>query len=220
MLLNIYPYKDKVFQFIMRSYNNTNLAVSPQNTFFEYLFAKWVCEKFFTKPGKLCDIGSGNGSNALAFNKLGHKVVALDIDDFYFKRLESKNIECKKINFDKQKLPFKDNELDYIFLKSVLEHLSNPLAFLEEANRCLRPGGRIFILTPDWEKSHSIFYNDPTHKSPLTKSGLKKALVLTGFKIKLLRNFKNPPYIWRFIGTRDFDFTWFNPTEMMAIAEK
>lgn len=38
---------------------------------------------------------------------------------------------------------------DFVICSHVLEHLANPLGFLEEAHRVLRPGGVLLILLPD-----------------------------------------------------------------------
>src|SRR3989339_1431605 len=47
---------------------------------------------------------------------------------------------------DATNLPFKDNSLRAIFLHYVLHHINNADLFFKEAQRCLKPGGRIFII--------------------------------------------------------------------------
>lgn len=204
----------------MKTYNSLNFKVHRDNILFEDLFIKWVHEKFFKNPGIVCDVGSGIGNNSIAFKKRGYNVFALDNDAFYFERMKSQGIKCIDMDFDSQNLPFKDNSVDYFFMKSVIEHLQSPLSFLREANRCLKKGGKVFILTPNWSLNYRNFYHDPTHKSPFTLNSIKKALQMNGFKINHLRNFRNIPYIWREIGTNAFDFIWFFPQEMIAVAEK
>ncbi|MFC1685672.1 class I SAM-dependent methyltransferase [Nanoarchaeota archaeon] len=204
----------------MESYNHQNLKANATNTHFEALFAGWVHKRFFKRPGKLCDVGSGNGSNSLAFQKKGYKVTVLDKDSFYFDRLRSKGVECKKINLDQSKFPFKQGEIDFFFAKSIIEHLKEPLDFLKEANRCLKKGGKIFLLTPDWNKNFNDFYNDPTHKSPFTKRSMVMALNMAGFKVIKVRNFKNVPYLWRFFPIKAFDIDWFGSNNFLAVAKK
>lgn len=50
-----------------------------------------------------------------------------------------------------KKLPFKDNELQYVFSSHCLEHLSfnNAIQVLEEIKRVLAPGGIVRIVLPD-----------------------------------------------------------------------
>lgn len=47
------------------------------------------------------------------------------------------------------RLPFASESFDCIFGLSVLEHLLNPCQYLREATRCLRPGGKLVLLTPN-----------------------------------------------------------------------
>ncbi len=54
--------------------------------------------------------------------------------------------------------PFEDNSFDTITAMEVIEHLSDPVAFIEEIKRLLKPNGRVYITTPwrDFEGMKSI----------------------------------------------------------------
>lgn len=47
---------------------------------------------------------------------------------------------------DATQMPFADESVRFIFLLNVLHHIPDVEAFFKEANRCLMPGGRIFIV--------------------------------------------------------------------------
>lgn len=47
-----------------------------------------------------------------------------------------------------KRLPFESNSVDFILTEHVLEHLSNPLYFIEECWRVLKPGASIKIVSP------------------------------------------------------------------------
>ena len=49
---------------------------------------------------------------------------------------------------DAQALPFQDQSIDGIVLFDVLHHLSRPILFFSEAQRVLRPKGRIVMMEP------------------------------------------------------------------------
>ena len=44
-------------------------------------------------------------------------------------------------------LPFRDASFDLVISHAVIEHVKNPGAYLREARRVLRPGGRLFLET-------------------------------------------------------------------------
>lgn len=45
-------------------------------------------------------------------------------------------------------LPFADESVSGVFLLHVLHHMARPVRFLAEAERCLRPGGRLVMVEP------------------------------------------------------------------------
>ncbi len=47
--------------------------------------------------------------------------------------------------------PFRDGTFDAAFCTFALEHAVNPLQFLRETHRVVRPGGRIVLLGPSWD---------------------------------------------------------------------
>ena len=53
---------------------------------------------------------------------------------------------------DATQMPFADGELRAIFLMNVFHHIPDASAFLREAERCLKPGGRVFLFDqyPGW----------------------------------------------------------------------
>lgn len=50
---------------------------------------------------------------------------------------------------DAHLIPFKDNSVDVVFAGEIIEHLFNPLKFVLEARRVLKPQGVFIITTPN-----------------------------------------------------------------------
>ena len=97
------------------------------------------------------DVGCGAGSFAYHIASKVSKVVAIDI-------LES-SIEIAKDFFslpniefiagDLFQLDFPDNSFDCILFLETIEHVDNPVKFLNEFHRILKPNGCLIISTPN-----------------------------------------------------------------------
>ena len=79
---------------------------------------------------------------------------------------------------DLTRLPFPDGAFDLVLTTQTLEHLPEPAAFLAEAARVLRPGGRLCLTAPQCQKLHQEphdYYRYTTHGLAylIRKSGLK-----------------------------------------------
>jgi SAM-dependent methyltransferase len=98
------------------------------------------------RAGSILEIGSGSG-NFLA--NRGFTVVATDI-------LPAPWLDAV---CDAQRLPFADQSFDNIVMVDVLHHLEHPARFFNEAQRVLKPGGRIVYVEPAITLLSWVFYN-------------------------------------------------------------
>jgi len=130
------------------------------------------------------------------FKSLGLDVFGIDREKSNLEML--KEIDIKIIDIEKDIFPFKDGVFDFVFSKSVIEHLLTPDNFIKEIYRVLKPGGRIIILTPDWQSQIKIFYDDYTHIHPYTVIGLGDLLKISGFKNVSSEIFYQLPILWKF----------------------
>jgi SAM-dependent methyltransferase len=94
--------------------------------------------------GRILDIGAGEGGYT---HKLGADVVSLDLD---YENL--KNISGNKVLASADHLPFPDDTFDGVWSCAVLEHVE--INFIPETIRVTKPGGTIYILTPN---RHSFY---------------------------------------------------------------
>jgi SAM-dependent methyltransferase len=86
------------------------------------------------------------------------------------------------VDFEIGKLPLKSDSVDISISLAVIEHLRDPENFISEIFRCLRPGGLIYLSTPNFQLDFKNFYNDPTHVRPYTPTSLVELLRLNGFE--------------------------------------
>lgn len=104
--------------------------------------------------------------------------------------------DIEKYDAEKDFIPFEDNAFDYVFIKSVIEHIANTDLFLSEIYRTLKPGGIVIVLTPDYQKQKDFFYDDYTHIKPFTLTSLKMALKLNRFTLDIAKYFWYYKKIW------------------------
>lgn len=62
--------------------------------------------------------------------------------------------------------PFKNDEIDEIYLDNVLEHLDDPMKVMEEVHRICKSGGRVKVIVPYFRSVWAFI--DPTHKNFFT----------------------------------------------------
>lgn len=58
--------------------------------------------------------------------------------------------------------PWPDNSAEVIAAKDIFEHVDQPVSFITECHRVLRPGAQLGIQTAWWMSETA--YTDPTHK--------------------------------------------------------
>ncbi len=126
----------------------------------------------------------------------------------YLPKLITSDIQkCQSINLvlNGCALPFKNSSLGGIVMIDVFHHIPQPQKFLEEAGRCLKPQGVIFMIEP-WVSPWSIWVNKKIkHESFLLKkkqweftssgplSGANQALPWVVFKRDFTRFSKEFP---------------------------
>ena len=157
-----------------------------------YLFNNFKMHKGM----KLLEPGCGRGEHLRIYRDLGMEVYGMDVSP-EAPGLSS-DLDISTCNLDKEKLPYPDNHFDVIYSKSFLEHMRDPIFFLNEAYRVLKPGGLLLTMVPDWESQYQTFYDDHTHVSPFTIVSLNDIQLLTGFEDVKVSKFRQLPVVWKF----------------------
>ena len=160
------------------------------------MLARHLMETTYKKTGTLLDIGSGRGDFLGAFSHLGYEVSGVDISPLSAARTDTYTV--KTCNLEFESLPFPENEFDFIFSKSVIEHLHTPYNLVSGAYRVLKPGGVAVIMTPSWAHTYwGPFYIDHTHVTPYTIPSLADVLQIAGFENISSRYFYQLPIVWK-----------------------
>lgn len=132
--------------------------------------------------GRRLDIGCGN-------NKVDNAVY-LDIDP------DARPDILHDLN--KFPYPIADNSFEEIFAKHIIEHLNDPIGFMKELTRILKPGGRLFVETPHF--SCRVAYSEPQHK--LFFSYFMFTNIIQGLPLKVIRQEVTFYKFFRLIGVK------------------
>ncbi len=160
----------------------------------------FLTEGYFKKEDgsekKLLDIGSGKGNHLVGFSRNGIIIKGLD------KRKECIEIlsgfDIRECDLEKDHFPFEDNYFDFVFSKSILEHVYNTENIVKETYRVLKPGGITVQMTPDWTTDYKYFWDDPTHVKPFTRKGLMQVFILHDFIEVKCEGFYQIPFLWKY----------------------
>ncbi len=116
-----------------------------------------------------------------------------------------------------------DNALDTIFTSNFFEHLPDKQCLkqtLQQAFRCLKPGGRLIAMGPNIKYLPGLYWDFFDHHTALTEASLGEVLEMEGFRLEqstprflpytlvnapeypllLLRIYLAAPWLWRIKG--------------------
>jgi SAM-dependent methyltransferase len=146
-----------------------------------------------SRRGRLLDIGSGSGWLVEHLNTLGWRAEGLDFDPHAVEKARLRGLTVHLGDLASQRFP--DGAFDVVSLCHSLEHVHDPLSWLVEIRRVLRPGGCVTIATPNsaalgqrvfganWlgldPPRHLQLFNIATMRRLLDKAGFSKASVFT-----------------------------------------
>ena len=102
------------------------------------------------KPGRLLEVGCGNGHRLAQFRAMEWQVEGQEVD------LKAANLARKLYNLKihlgpVEELRIPDATFDAIIMNHVIEHLHHPELVLAECHRLLRAGGNLVVVTPNIE---------------------------------------------------------------------
>jgi len=165
------------------------------------------------------DIGSGEGKTLIEGLKRGWNVTGIDIVDNRIDEAKVKGIKFITSQFLQYDFP--ENNFDFIYLDSVLEHVLNPDEYLLKIKKLLKVGGIVYVGIPNEDSLFNyvrriIFiligkknisvkikpFDSPYHVIGFNNKSLKYIINKINLKILYMRNFG-----------RKFDFLSHRPNQ-------
>lgn len=151
----------------------------------------------FKKNGRFLDVGCGNGSRMLKMRALGWNVTGVELNNIAVAECEKNSL--KVYNSTLEKVDFKNNLYDVIYLSHLIEHVNNPEEILFLIHKILANNGHLYIKTPNrnslGRKIFKRFWyaNDiPRHLILYSKNSFELLSKKLGFEIIGYKEFTTP----------------------------
>ena len=116
--------------------------LAPLISFFKYRDAIR-----YVPNGKGLDIGCGNGKFIRDMNSLGWQFEGVEFNPIAVDMCRKAGL--KVFHGDLHAAAFRDNSFDIVSTRHVIEHIPDPVNFINEIARILKKGGQLVIKTPN-----------------------------------------------------------------------
>ncbi len=136
--------------------------------------------------GRLLDVGAGSGWLVAHMRELGWDAEGIDFDARAIEAATRRGVTVRPGGLPEQRFP--DASFDAVTMSHCIEHVHEPLGWLEEARRVLKPDGRLAIATPNNRSlGHRVFgehwfaLDPPRHLHIFNEASLASLLRNAGF---------------------------------------
>jgi 2-polyprenyl-3-methyl-5-hydroxy-6-metoxy-1,4-benzoquinol methylase len=137
--------------------------------------------------GRLLDVGAGSGWLVAHMSSLGWQAEGVDFDPKSVALARSQGLRMHLGSLVEQR--FAEASYDAVTMSHSIEHVHDPVAWLAEARRILRPGGRLALATPNTRslmhrqfREHWFALDPPRHLHLFDRTALEQALRKAGFE--------------------------------------
>lgn len=142
------------------------------------------------------EIGAGEGVFAGFLAKRQLSVLCVEPNPVFYDQLKAKGFKCINTFFEDY---HQENKVDTIIFRHVLEHVVDPVAFLQKVRSLLVKGGQIFLEVPNFlkliEKTelalfplfHLWNFNETILRKMLEKAGFENIIIYADEHIPVLR---------------------------------
>ncbi|MBI5510240.1 MAG: class I SAM-dependent methyltransferase [Deltaproteobacteria bacterium] len=135
---------------------------------------------------RILDVGTGDGSMLALYRDVGlREPVGLEIDQQLALKV-SQRVGCRVVSVQSFS-DFREGPWDVISMWALIEHVTDPVAFLRHARSLLTPGGALVVMTGDNSSFHArlqgrfdMWVYPPEHLFYFDRPSLGRLLTRTG----------------------------------------
>lgn len=177
--------------YVQRRFGYPSVPSGFLSRFLGSLFFRWHSEgggtfAGYRPKGRLLDLGCGAGAYLLEMQSLGWEVEGVDFDPAAVAAAKVHGLNVRSGCLEDQRYP--SGSFDVIMMFHVVEHLPRPIETLKEVLRVLKPGGELFLFTPNTKSlGHRLFgahwrgLEPPRHLHLFSAASLRRTLLMAGF---------------------------------------
>jgi 2-polyprenyl-3-methyl-5-hydroxy-6-metoxy-1,4-benzoquinol methylase len=150
------------------------------------------------RGGRVLDVGAGYGFFLEALEKAGYQAAGMEISEHAAEQARRRSRGQVVQQGAEEPFPFPGDSFDAITMLDVIEHLRDYSVALASCRRCLKPGGKLFVITLN---AHSLarpllgrrwsWYQDPTHVHMFTARMLREGLEGAGLAVETMTTESN-----------------------------
>jgi 2-polyprenyl-3-methyl-5-hydroxy-6-metoxy-1,4-benzoquinol methylase len=136
--------------------------------------------------GAVLDFGCGGGSFLRIAQSCGWNVTGVDPDPKAVANCRSQGLNV--LQGGVEQFDGKDGLFDVITMSHVIEHVHDPVGVMKVCHRLLKPGGRLWLETPNVDSlghrhytRNWIGFDPPRHLMLFNPTSMRKALIAAGF---------------------------------------
>lgn len=153
----------------------------------------WLGQRFNAHAGqRVLEVGAGIGTITALLAEGREKVVALEVDPFYVRRLKNRFRGTPQVEPYLSDVALADFEtlakqrFDAIVLSNVMEHIPDDAGAVRRFGQILAPGGKVLILVPALPFIYGALDEAVGHHRRYTPATLRAVLEENGFHVELL----------------------------------
>lgn len=143
--------RDYWFEYLPGKFNYPDLYTRSRNDLSDRVLY-WLSYvlKFCLPPGKVLELGSAHGGFVALLRQVGFDAAGLEISPWVVQFAEE-HFQIPMYLGPIEEQGIEPGSLDLIVMMDVLEHLPDPLATMEYCLSLLKPDGKLFIQTPEYD---------------------------------------------------------------------
>lgn len=142
-------------------------------------------------PGRLLEVGFGDGRRLERFSAMGWVVEGQEVDPIAIRQARDRGLSVHEGALDV--IGLASECYDAVISNHVIEHIHDPAVLLAECYRLLKPGGQLVLVTPNVSSfGHAVFgrnwlpLDPPRHLHLFSMTTLTALLVHAGFRDPLV----------------------------------